>query len=112
MNILGKALLTEVLTYWQVTGLDSFGTNLFAAPILVKGKIFERLEYNNMQDEITIYPSRTIYLDTDVVEGSYLGIGDLTVSANPQVLENCFPIYKVTKISGINLNDSIRKVMI
>lgn len=112
MQIFCKELLTEVLTYWQVTGYDSFGTKQFSPPQLIKGKVFTRTEYFNAGDEESIYPERTIYLDTTVTEGSYLGEGDLTANTNPLIVEECFPIIKVIKITGINTNDSIRKVVL
>lgn len=99
-------------TFWEFTGQDGFGTDTYAAPILVNVRWEERTDLIILDKEVR-EPSRAeIWTDRKMANGSYLALGDHTGTANPREVDDAEITRGYREIGSITGNEVERKVFL
>lgn len=106
----GTRGLKDLLTYWGVATLDSFGQASFDAPILIHGKWFvdSQMVRNAAGDDVNTH--HVVYLDTDVEIEGYLAMGDHTGTPNPLSLSSLGDLNQWGQIKAYFASKTLRNL--
>lgn len=104
--------LRQTATWWATTP-DGFGGDTFAAPIAIKCRWEDR---NEVIPELAGLPATKekiskaiVYVDRDMVIGDYLGLGDLTASANPTLVTGPLKVQAFNKVTDLRNVSVLRR---
>lgn len=102
----------QIITYWSEDVIDGFGNRTFKAPVILQGRWEERTDLE-IAFEGEVKPSKAVvYLQSDIVLGGFLALGDQTATADPNSLDAAFIIKSFTKMPSVDATEFIRKAML
>jgi len=101
--------LNQDVTHWSVSGTDGYGGFTFATPTLLQGRWEEKQELFINQDAEEVLSNAICYLNTDVVAGDYVALGDETAEADPTAVEG-FRVRSFGKITDLSALKALRKL--
>ncbi len=104
--------LKEDVTHWPIAGSDGYGGFTFGTPVKLNGRWEGRKELFLAPDGEEAISRAVVYVSADVIEGDYLGLGDLTATADPTDIANTYRIRNYMKQSDLRNLQSIRKAFL
>lgn len=100
------------ITVWQPGVNDGFGGFTFPAPTLIKGRWEDKQELFRDAKGEEVLSEAIVYVDTDIVVGTYIAEGDQTATADPTTLQDAHQVRQFMKIPDLRQNDFERKAML
>ena len=109
-----KGLLNQTATYWEFSGVDSFGDSLFESPVLVDVRWEDKSSLRVDADGQERTTKSKVWYDTpkDIPVNSFLALGDETSESDPAILVNAYLVKETSFMLDVSGEDKIRWVMV
>lgn len=102
----------QEVTHWPVTGSDGYGGFTFGTAVLLEARWEDRSELF-IDEELEEVRSRAVaYLSTDVSEGDYVALGDLTTTPDPTSLSAAYRVRGRMNVTDLRNTQTLRKVFL
>ena len=107
-------VLTEQATYWEFSGVDSFGDSLFESPVLVGVRWEDTSSLVVDTDGQERTTKSKVWYDTpeDISVNSFLALGDETSESDPAILVNAYLVKEAGFLLDVSGEDKIRWIMV
>ncbi len=104
--------MKEDVTHWPIAGSDGYGGFTYDTPAVIKGRWEETAVLFLTPSGEEQISSSVVYLPSEVAVGDYLGLGDLSATADPTTLDDTWRVKQHGRNTDLRNLQSIRKVFL
>lgn len=104
--------MKEDVTHWAIAGSDGYGGFTFGTPVKLKGRWEEKAVLFLTPSGEEVVSSSIVYLPSAIAVGDYLGLGDLTATADPTTITDTWRVRQHGRNTDLRNLQSVRKVFL
>lgn len=101
--------LKSPITYWPVTGSDTFGGFTFGTPLVLYGRWEDKQELFVDAEGEEVLSQAIVYLKDNIAPGDYLAEGDQTSTPSPDTLPGAHRVRNYSRVTDLHSLNALRK---